>query len=108
MKISAIDIGIVISDVVFAIEVAAYYSKRASQNINEYSVSGRNLPWWVAGTSMVGRLLPLTPHWRSPASLLKRGYLATSFGGTLFRPGCYPRFCLPAYGDAQVSLPMSS
>ena len=69
MKISAIDIGIVISDVVFAIGVAAYYSKRASQNINEYSVSGRNLPWWVAGTSMVGRLLPtLRYHYRCRVS----------------------------------------
>ena len=53
MKISIIDIGIVISYVLFAIGLAAYYSKRASKNINEYFVSGRNLPWWVAGTSMV-------------------------------------------------------
>ena len=43
MKFSAIDIGIVISYVVFAIGLAIYYSKRASQNINEYFVSGRNL-----------------------------------------------------------------
>ena len=73
MKISAIDIGIVISDVVFAIGVAAYYSKRASQNINEYSVSGRNLPWWVAGTSMVGRLLPLTPPLAITGIVAKQG-----------------------------------
>lgn len=53
MKISIIDIGIVISYVLFAIGLAVYYSKRASQNINEYFMSGRNLPWWVAGTSMV-------------------------------------------------------
>ena len=29
------------------------YTKRAGQNISEFFVSGRSLPWWLAGTSMV-------------------------------------------------------
>jgi SSS family solute:Na+ symporter len=30
-----------------------YFTKRAGSNIQEFFLSGRNLPWWLAGTSMV-------------------------------------------------------
>ncbi len=33
--------------------IILYYSKRAGQNLNEYFLSGRSLPWYVAGTTMV-------------------------------------------------------
>lgn len=33
--------------------VGLYYSKRAGGNLQEFFLSGRNLPWWLAGTSMV-------------------------------------------------------
>ncbi|MGH9338257.1 MAG: sodium:solute symporter family protein [Acidobacteriota bacterium] len=33
--------------------IAVYYSKIAGKDINEFFLSGRNLPWWLAGTSMV-------------------------------------------------------
>src|SRR5688500_3569643 len=29
------------------------YTKRASESVSEFFVSGRSLPWWLAGTSMV-------------------------------------------------------
>jgi SSS family solute:Na+ symporter len=33
--------------------VGVYYSRRAGKNTAEFFLSGRNLPWWLAGTSMV-------------------------------------------------------
>lgn len=36
-----------------SIAIGLYYSKRAGANTNEFFLSGRNLPWWLAGTSMV-------------------------------------------------------
>lgn len=33
--------------------VGVYFTKRASSSLSEFFVSGRNLPWWLAGTSMV-------------------------------------------------------
>ncbi|MGH2568370.1 MAG: sodium:solute symporter family protein [Bacteroidota bacterium] len=33
--------------------IGVYYTKRAGQNMQEFFLSGRNLPWWLAGTSMV-------------------------------------------------------
>ena len=53
MKLSPIDGVIIISYILFALGLGIYYSKRAGRDINEFFVSGRNLPWWLAGTSMV-------------------------------------------------------
>ncbi|MGQ9617535.1 MAG: sodium:solute symporter family protein [Candidatus Aminicenantia bacterium] len=33
--------------------IGVYYSGRAGKSISEFFLSGRNLPWWIAGTSMV-------------------------------------------------------
>ncbi len=33
--------------------IALIYTRRASESLDEYFVSGRALPWWLAGTSMV-------------------------------------------------------
>ena len=53
MKLSPIDGVIIISYIFFALGLGIYYSKRAGRDINEFFISGRNLPWWLAGTSMV-------------------------------------------------------
>src|ERR1700722_16719184 len=39
----------------FAVNLAIgfFYMKRASGDIGEFFLSGRNVPWWLAGTSMV-------------------------------------------------------
>ena len=33
--------------------IGFYYMRRASGNVGEFFLSGRNVPWWLAGTSMV-------------------------------------------------------
>lgn len=33
--------------------VGLYYARRAGRNLQEYFLSGRDLPWWALGTSMV-------------------------------------------------------
>src|SRR5213592_1452485 len=33
--------------------VGIMYSRRAGGNLEEFFLSGRDLPWWLAGTSMV-------------------------------------------------------
>ena len=53
MNISPIDWAIVVGYILFALGLGIYFSKRAGKNINEFFISGRNLPWWLAGTSMV-------------------------------------------------------
>lgn len=38
---------------ILALGVGLYFSRRAGTDITEYFTSGRSLPWWLAGTSMV-------------------------------------------------------
>ncbi len=38
---------------VIVIAIALYYYKKSRQNTQEFFLSGRNLPWWLAGTAMV-------------------------------------------------------
>src|SRR5258706_273307 len=35
------------------IGIGFYYKARASKSVSEFFLSGRNVPWWLAGTSMV-------------------------------------------------------
>jgi Na+/proline symporter len=38
---------------IFVFGIAIYYYRRAGENTGEFFLSGRNLPWWLAGTAMV-------------------------------------------------------
>ncbi len=48
-----IDYLIILVYFIFSIGIALFYSKRAGKNTNEFFLSGRNLPWYLAGLSMV-------------------------------------------------------
>lgn len=48
-----IDWLIILVYLVITIGIGLYFTRRASSNISNYFVSGRNLPWWLLGTSMV-------------------------------------------------------
>ena len=48
-----IDWSIITSYILFSLGVGIYFSKRAASSTEEYFLSGRSLPWWIVGTSMV-------------------------------------------------------
>ena len=53
MTLAPLDWLIVAAYMAFAIGVGIYFQRRAGSDITEYFLSGRTLPWWLAGTSMV-------------------------------------------------------
>jgi len=53
MKLTVIDWSIVAAYFLFNLAIGFYYKSRAGKNISEFFLSGRNVPWWLAGTSMV-------------------------------------------------------
>lgn len=53
MQLSGIDWVIIVAYFVVVIAIGIAFSRRAGANLSEYFVSGRSLPWWIAGTSMV-------------------------------------------------------
>jgi Na+/proline symporter len=53
MGLSTLDWSLVGLYFVFSFGIAIYYARRASQGTTEFFGAGKNLPWWLAGTSMV-------------------------------------------------------
>jgi Na+/proline symporter len=51
--LTTVDWGIIAVYFAFAAAIGVVYSRRAGSSVGEYFVGGRNLPWWLAGTSMV-------------------------------------------------------
>ncbi len=53
MQLHFIDWLILAAYVVFAIGIGLRFARRAGTDINEFFLTGRSLPWWLAGTSIV-------------------------------------------------------
>lgn len=53
MSLSYFDFSIIGIYLILSLFIGLYFTKRASSSLNEFFLSGRNLPWWLAGTSMV-------------------------------------------------------
>ena len=53
MTLTPLDWAVVASYFLLNILIGLYYKKRAGKSLDEFFVSGRNVPWWLAGTSMV-------------------------------------------------------
>lgn len=51
--LTTLDWILVASYFVFALAIALYFYSRAGKNTTEFFLSGRNMPWWIIGTSMV-------------------------------------------------------
>src|SRR3954469_21787246 len=53
MKLTTLDWSIVAAYFLFNLAVGFYYKARAGKSTGEFFLGGRNVPWWLAGTSMV-------------------------------------------------------
>ncbi len=53
MQLMWIDWLIIVAYFVVSLLIGLYYSRRAGRSMGDFFLSGRNLPWWLAGTSMV-------------------------------------------------------
>lgn len=53
MKLAPVDWCIIAAYFLFNLLIGFYYKSKAGSNTTEFFLSGRNVPWWLAGTSMV-------------------------------------------------------
>ena len=64
MNITWIDWAIVIASILICFVPALFYAKRSSESTSEFFASGRTVPWWLAGLSMVATTFSSdTPNW---------------------------------------------
>jgi len=53
VRLTAIDWAVVALYFAVSVAIALFYSRRAGRSAEEFFLSGRAVPWWLAGTSMV-------------------------------------------------------
>jgi solute:Na+ symporter, SSS family len=53
MPLTSMDWAVIIGYLLVNLLIGIYYRRRASGNTEEFFVSGRDVSWWLAGTSMV-------------------------------------------------------
>ena len=53
MRLTAIDWAIVAAYFTLSTGIGFYFTKRGGESLTEYFLSGRDVPWWLAGASMV-------------------------------------------------------
>jgi Na+/proline symporter len=53
MNLSVLDWTVIGAYFLFNLGIGLYYARRARGSTSEFFLSGRNVPWWLAGTSMV-------------------------------------------------------
>src|SRR5919202_1237566 len=53
MNLTVIDLAIVIAYFVVSAGIGFLFTKRGGESLSEYFLSGRAVPWWLAGASMV-------------------------------------------------------
>jgi SSS family solute:Na+ symporter len=52
-QLTLLDIAFIAGYLLLTLFVGLFFSRRASENVGEFFLSGRKLPWWIAGTGMV-------------------------------------------------------
>ncbi|HEY4234690.1 MAG TPA: sodium:solute symporter family protein [Lacipirellulaceae bacterium] len=53
MQLTALDWIVIAAYFAFNLGIGLYYARRASGSTSDFFLSGRDVPWWLAGTSMV-------------------------------------------------------
>ncbi len=60
MKLSILDISIIVAYLVINVLLGLLLSKRASKNINNYFLGGNKIPWWILGISNASGMFDIT------------------------------------------------
>jgi solute:Na+ symporter, SSS family len=64
MHLQLIDWVIVLATLLICFVPALFFGKRAGKNTSGFFASGRSVPWWLAGLSMVATTFSSdTPNW---------------------------------------------
>ena len=53
MRLTLVDILVIAAYFALNLGIGIYYRKRATRSVSDFFVRGRNVTWWLAGTSMV-------------------------------------------------------
>ena len=88
MDIQTLDYLIIFGFFAIVLFIGIYVSKKSGKSSSEYFLSGRTMPWWLLGLSMVATTFSTdTPIW-SPIWFEPMGFLETGAGGVFYLLEC--------------------
>ena len=68
-----VDWVVVVSYLILNLALGVWFSKKAQKSVDDYFVSGRSLPWWLAGMTMIASAFAIdTPLGITGLKLSKR------------------------------------
>ncbi len=73
----------------FTMGLGLYLSRRAAKSLVDFFVSGRSLPWWLAGTSMAATTFSIDTPLYICGVVASRGIAGNWNGGVLGLPMSY-------------------
>ena len=79
MQLELIDWVIIVGYFVLTLGIGAWFTRRAGSNLAEFFVSGRSLPWWIAGTSMVATTFAADTPLAITSMMVKNGLAGNWF-----------------------------
>ena len=94
MPLSATDWVVIVGYLLVNLAIGLFYRRRAGGNTEEFFVSGRDVSWWLAGTSMVAT----TPQ-------TNRGVSAAKVVATIEVPASHQDTSLPETKNSSVLPP---
>ena len=53
MTLSSADYAVIIAFFAINLAIGLFFARRGGRSVGEFFLSGRNVPWWLAGISMV-------------------------------------------------------
>ena len=53
MQLHLIDYALIVAYLAFSVTIGVLFTRRGSRSITDFFCSGRSVPWWLAGVSMV-------------------------------------------------------
>ena len=62
MNLTAIDWAIVAAYFILSAGIGFAFTRRGGESLSEYFISGRQVPWWLAGASMVATTSGCSSH----------------------------------------------
>src|SRR2546430_3575254 len=87
MRLTLADWSIVALYFLFNVAVGLYYKRRAGRDTAEFFLSGRNVPWWLAGTSMVATTFAADTPLAVTGLVARNGVAGELLGGELLGGG---------------------
>src|SRR5260370_2047923 len=101
MRLTFADWLIVALYFLFNVAIGLYYKRRAGRDTKEFFLSGRNVPWWLAGTSMVATTFAADTPLAVTGMVARNGIAGTwlwwcSAPTRTLTRSFHPRFCPPS------------